>query len=202
VLFVIIPPLLSYLWVHFRPSQRTLIPYFMMIFIAFSFASESDNYLGLNIFDSLLDKQLQLTELAINDNSGSTISPILFQANSISIASNSPIAIINTLFRPMIWEANNTLAIFASIENMVILLLIILLTIFPRKYVDDSNVLWFSMVFSVTYFIIIGLGTPVLGALSRYRIPGLLFFILSLVQLLDIDSIKKKISPKNANGIK
>ncbi|OYT12547.1 MAG: hypothetical protein B6I18_00140 [Bacteroidetes bacterium 4572_112] len=193
VLFVIIPPLLAYLWIHFRPSQRTFVPYFMLAFIAFSFASESDKYMDISIFNSLLDKQLQLTELAINDNSGSIISPIMFEANSISIASNSPIAIINTLFRPMMWEANNLLAIFASVENMFILLFIILLIIYPRMDVDDSNVLWFSLVFSIIYFIIIGLGTPVLGALSRYRVPGLLFFLLTIIQLLDIDKIKAKI---------
>ncbi|MCK5846221.1 MAG: hypothetical protein KAG84_02200 [Bacteroidales bacterium] len=196
ILFILIPPILAYLWLHFRPTQRTLIPYFMMGFIAFSFASESGKYMEHSVFDLLLEKQLQITDLAISENSSSLISPIAFQANSLSIAANSPIAVINTLLRPMPWEVNNIFSFFSTIENMSILALIILIIIFPRKDVDDPSLVWFSFVFSISLFVVIGLATPVLGALSRYRVPGLIFFLLGLVQLLDIERIKGIISKK------
>ncbi len=201
-LFVIIPPMLAYLWLHFFPLQRTMIPYFMMVFIAISFASESDKYLGVGVFDILQQKQWQLTELAIADNSGSLISPILFQPTAVSIATNSPIAIINTLFRPMLWEANSLMTIVAAMENTLFLILILLLIIFPRKDVENPSLVWFTLVFSISFFVVIGLATPVLGALSRYRIPGLIFFLIGVLQLLDIKLIKEKLFSKNTNIIK
>ncbi|RLD43210.1 MAG: hypothetical protein DRI86_10380 [Bacteroidetes bacterium] len=196
LLLILIPPVLAYLWLHFRPTQRALIPYFMMFFIAFSFVSESGKYMDIGIYDLLLEKQLQFTELALSEDSGSLVSPIMFQANSLSIATNSPIAIINTLFRPMFWEANNIMALFASFENLAIIILILLIIIFPRNNVDDPSLVWFTFIFSISFFIIIGLATPVLGALSRYRVIGLLFFLLGLIQLLDIEKIKNIISIK------
>jgi hypothetical protein len=44
--------------------------------------------------------------------------------------------------------------------------------------------------------ILIGLTTPVLGAISRYRIPGLLFLAISLIQVIDLEEIKGLISRK------
>ncbi len=193
VLFVLIGPILGYLWNNFLPKQRTILPYFIMLFVAFSIASESHKYLDTGLFDILLEKQLEFTDLAIRENAQSQIPPILFDANSISVASNSPIAIINSLFRPMFWEVKNLMMGFAALENTILLLALILIIIFPIKKIEDPNLLWFSLSFALSYFVIIGLMTPVLGALSRYRIPALLFFIMAMVQLIDFEKLKSKI---------
>lgn len=193
VLLVIIPPMLAYLWLHFFPSQRTMIPYFMMIFIAFSFATESDKYLETGVFETLIDKQMQFVDLAITEGAGSNISPIMFQPTALSVASNSPIAIINVLFRPMIWEADSMIKILAAIENTFFLILLLILIIFPLKSVENPAVLWFSLVFAISFFVVIGLATPVLGAISRYRVPALIFYLIGIIQLLDINQIKNKL---------
>lgn len=189
--FVIIPPALAFIWNHFKPSKRTIIPYFIMFFLAFSFASESNKILKTGIFDLLLEKQIGFTDLAIEDNSNSIISPIIFYPTAQSVALNSPIALINSIFRPMPWEAKNIQMFASSIENLVFFLLIIVIIIFPNKNIESPNIFLFGLSFSLAYIIVIGLSTPVLGAISRYRVPALIFLLASLIQLIDIERIKK-----------
>ena len=196
---ILIPAILSYLWNHYFPKQRTFIPYFIIFFIGFSFASESGKYMNKGFFELLQDKQAGFISVTQRDNSQSLISSIDFQPNSISIASNAPIAIINVLFRPALWEANNLQSYFASFENVAISLSILLIIIFPTKEINNKNLLLFTLSISLSYIIIIGLSVPVLGAISRYRIIALIFLEMSLIQIININRIKELILNKQTN---
>lgn len=196
ILLILLPPLIAYIWNFYKPNKRIIIPYFIMLFIAFSFASESNKIMKTGVFDLLVDKQLSFTEIAIQQNAKSLISPILFNPNTKSVVINSPIALVNSLFRPMPWEANNLQMYASSIENIFILIIILLIVIFPNKKIENKNIFWFGLIFSISYLVIIGLSTPVLGAISRYRIPALIFMLLSMVQLIDVEKIKQIIYSK------
>jgi len=193
---ILIPAILAYLWNYYFPKQRVFIPYFIIFFVGFSFASESSKYMSKGLFELLQDKQAGFISVAQRDNSQSIISPIDFQPNSVSIASNAPIAIINTLFRPALWEANNIQSYFASFENTAIFLSILLIIIFPMKEIKNKNLLLFTLSISLSYLIIVGLSVPVLGAISRYRIIALIFLEMSLIQIIDIQKIKELILNK------
>jgi hypothetical protein len=194
VFLLIVPPLIAYSWNHFYSKQRKLIPYFILIFVSFSFASESHQYLPKGFFDLMIDKQVEFINLTNNEEVNSEISPILFEANSTSIALNSPIALINSLFKPMFWESNNLLMYLAAAENFLLFLSLILVIAYPKKQIEQANLLYFGLSFALSYFILIGLVTPVLGALSRYRTPALIFYELSLLLLIDIETIKQKLT--------
>jgi hypothetical protein len=196
VAMLLLPAILGYLWNRFFPKQRSLIPYFIMYFVAFSLASESGKYLDTGLFDLMVEKQIAFTDLAMAEDAQSLITPIYFEPNSISIAANSPIALVNSLFRPVFWEVNSPMMAMASFENFFLFLLVLLIIIFPRKNIENANLLWFGLTFSLSYLILIGLTTPVLGAISRYRIPGLLFLAISLIQVIDLEEIKGLISRK------
>lgn len=81
----------------------------------------------------------------------------------------------------------------AALENTILLLSLILIIIFPAKEIENRNLLWLCLSFALAFFVINGLMTPVLGALSRYRIPALLFFEMGLIQLIDFELVKQKI---------
>jgi len=148
------------------------------------------------LFDILIDKQSGFIEIGHQYDAQSMISPIVFEANSISIAAHAPIALINTLFRPAIWEANSIRAYASSIENIMLFIAILLIIIFPKKEIDNKNIFLFSLSFATSYLIIIGLTTPILGAISRYRIIPLIFIAMSILQLIDIEKIKSLFSAK------
>ncbi len=188
--FLLLPPLLAYVWNHFRSKQRPILPYLALIILGLAIANESGKFGKENIYKTMIEKQLSFYNLAEQDNANSSISPIVFDATTQSVLLNSPIALINSLFRPMLWEANNPLMIVSALENLGILVLVLLVVLFPVKKLENPNLFWFTLVFSISYLIVIGLTTPVLGAISRYRVPALLFFLLALLQLIDVESIK------------
>ena len=50
---------------------------------------------------------------------------------------------------------------------------------------DVKNVLWNSLFFIIMLFILTGVSTPVIGALVRYKVPGLLFLIIVINLMYD-----------------
>ena len=199
ILLLLLPSLMAYLWNHYLPNQRTIIPYFILYFVGFSIASGSENFMDKGLFNILKDKQIGFIEIGHQYNANSMISPILFDANSISIAANAPIALINSLFRPAFWEANNLQSYASATESFMVIISVLLIIIYPNKEIYHKNLLLFSFSFALSYLIIIGLTTPILGAVSRYRIISLIFLEMSLIQLINLDKIEEALHIKRNN---
>lgn len=92
------------------------------------------------------------------------------------------------LYRPYIWEVKNPAMFILSIESMVffIMTIYILMRVGPfvliRAASRDSFLLM-SLVFSIFFAFAVGFSTYNFGALSRYKIPALPFYALSLLVL-------------------
>lgn len=105
-----------------------------------------------------------------------------------SIIKLAPLATVSGLFRPFIWECTNIVMIFSGLENLVILFFFVLvfIKIKPRRLVNiiiDNPLLLFGLVFSIIFSFALGLTTSNFGALVRFKIPALPFFLCSLVIL-------------------
>jgi hypothetical protein len=106
-----------------------------------------------------------------------------FDASLGSIAQKIPSATMAGLFRPYIWESRNILMVFSGIENLGLLLLCIycLLRVGPvfilRQVVLHPYLLVFSFTFSLVFAFAVGLTTANFGALVRYKIPLIPFFV-------------------------
>lgn len=98
-----------------------------------------------------------------------------------------PLAAVNALFRPMFFEARSIVTFAASLETLVIVVLLLRLLRNgirrPLAQVMASPALAFSAVFVFTFSIAVGLSTLNLGTLSRYRIPMMPFFSVLLFVL-------------------
>ena len=73
---------------------------------------------------------------------------------------------------------------------MVLYLLFKILFLKIKIKQDVKNVLWNSLFFIIMLFVLTGISTTVIGALVRYKVPGLLFLI--IVINLMYDQFKKK----------
>ena len=95
----------------------------------------------------------------------------------------APQAIITALFRPYLWEVINPLMLLSSIESLALLLLTIYVMWKARwklfSYVDHPDVL-FCLVFALVFAFAVGVSTFNFGTLSRYKIPMMPFYLLSL----------------------
>ncbi len=98
----------------------------------------------------------------------------------------APKAINVTLFRPYIWEARKSMVLLNSIEATIFLFLTIkvLFVVGPFRVWEaisnDPNIQFFIM-FSLIFAFSVGISSYNFGALSRYRIPCLPFYLLALV---------------------
>jgi hypothetical protein len=91
---------------------------------------------------------------------------------------NSPWAIIAGLFAPFFWESHSILSAIASVENLVLLILVISF-LFSKGQLKGSFI-FPLFVYSIVLCVLLAISTPNLGTLSRYRIGFLPFLIFAL----------------------
>jgi len=114
-------------------------------------------------------------------------------SDGISLLINIPSALLNTLIRPFLWECNALFVWLSAFENIAVLGLVIIAFLFRKKMNEvQKNIFYFNLIFVFCLFTLIGLTTPVFGAIMRYKIPGLILLLISLLLVLDIQKIKKK----------
>lgn len=112
----------------------------------------------------------------------------------LSTLQNTPVALYNAWFAPMLWQTDgNLLKIFAALENTFVMGLVVanlVIIVINRGKITfskslETNILLFCMLFYVIILaIFIALATPNLGTLVRYKVGFLPFVVFFLLQNL------------------
>lgn len=105
-----------------------------------------------------------------------------FDGSTSSMISKAPVAINAALFRPYLIEARNPVMILSALENTLLLFLTLSLIIKIGiirliRYVRADPYLLFALLFTIIFAFMVGLSTSNFGALVRYKIPLLPFFM-------------------------
>lgn len=106
----------------------------------------------------------------------------------------APKAIIAGLFRPFLWDAKNIVLLISGLEN-TFLLIFTLLLLFKSGLINffktlfSEPVVMFSFVFAIIFLMSVGMASANYGAMVRYKIPALPFFMMSL---FIVNYLKKK----------
>jgi hypothetical protein len=120
------------------------------------------------------------------------------------VLSKAHLAIIAGLFRPFYWEARNFRMLISATENFIFLFLslyIALLTFFTirkhgfayvQKIILSDSFIVFSLLFSLIFALMIGITTANFGALVRYRIPLIPFYMSTLFIIIKNFNIEKE----------
>jgi hypothetical protein len=113
-----------------------------------------------------------------------------------SVVKSLPIGLWNSLMKPYLWQSKNPMVLLSAAENVAILLLLALAFIYrDKRKIHDHNLLLFMIVSVVVYFSIIGIMTPVLGNLVRYKVilmPLLIFVPLYMADMEQVPFIGMK----------
>jgi len=73
----------------------------------------------------------------------------------------------------------------------------IIAIIFKKKEITQkSKIFYYFLSFTIIETLLIGYTTPILGATVRYRIFPMLFFLLSLIIIIDFEKIRYKLKIK------
>ncbi|MGB3076264.1 MAG: hypothetical protein WBB36_13120, partial [Chitinophagales bacterium] len=122
--------------------------------------------------------------LGVNDNSWQ------------SIAKTFPAAVNVTLFRPYLWEADNPVMLMAALESIFIMGFTIY--IFVRNGIKQTmgaiftNAdVFFCFSFSILFAFAVGFTSYNFGALVRYKIPCIPFFLTGLVILNHVNEVRR-----------
>ena len=184
------PALISYIIsekTKFKPPRIIFTVCAIIAVIIFAMGKMNNYYNPLKILSQKQNDFITLSELF---DTGSAFKIIPIEPSITSLLKAIPMGAINGFFRPFPNNINNLLQLFPLIENMLLYLMVLYL-IFRILFLkikinqDVKNVLWNSLFFITMLFILSGISTPVVGALVRYKVPGLMFLIIVINLMYD-----------------
>lgn len=96
-----------------------------------------------------------------------------------------PAGLTATYYRPFLWEVNNPLMLLSALEALGFLVLTIMAfrRIGVRRFFSitfSDPILVFCLIFAITFGALVGISTNNFGALVRYKIPCLPFYLFLL----------------------
>ena len=142
---------------------------------------------GINFARIISKKQRNAVNEAKYLKAGSYTEVPKVDSTIVSVVVHLPTGLWDSMMKPYPWQSKNPLMLLSAAENIVLLLLLALAILYhDRKMRYDYNVLLFMILSVVLYFSIIGIMTPVLGNLVRYKavmMPVLIFILLYIVDV-------------------
>ena len=195
VLFALIPGLLAYFIIKQFNIKKPAFVFSGIYLIIIILFFNSEFFSSYNLAEIISQKQQDFNNmLDASGTAGSRVVLPILEPNLWSFIKATPNALLNSFFRPFFGDIHSVIVIPALIENILIIILIFLSIVFfnikkAKKYLPE---ILFISAFVITLFILIGMTTPVLGALVRYKVPALPFLFILFLFFIDFEKILSK----------
>ena len=190
VALLIVPALLAFTWNYSHNDGKAVLRYLIVNLLFLGLLMNLSSYAGVDILGLLVQKQDEFKCLAEWMNAGSIIYVPDIDHHWTSLVGAAPYALFNTFLRPHPFDKMTLLSLIAMFEILGFALLIPISFIYRKPASHQSlNLLMFSLNFAILLGLLIGWTTPVLGAIVRYRVPILLFLLVSMIDLTDTNKI-------------
>jgi hypothetical protein len=181
------------IWLIITKWKRSFWVYFFMylgfISIATLLGELNPRYDFVNL---IVDKQKQFIRLAdfYEVNSGFEMAVLSYDFWSVLIA--TPEAIFNVFTKPWPNELNSILYLPAFVENAVIIFLLLFCMVYRKTLSSrEWDFVIFCISFCVILFAVIGLTTPITGAIVRYKIPAMPFLFMAVFMFMNPNQLPK-----------
>lgn len=201
VILTLTPSIIALLTYHYFKKISVLFHYIFVHLFCIVIALIINHYnSNLDVLGNIVYKQHDFLNVARDTHANSTIYVEKLSNNIYSFIHFSPLAFVNGFFRPTILELNSISYLPAILESTMLIFGFCLI-LFNKKIPFDINqrlIIYFSLFFSMFLALLIGLATPVLGAIVRYRVPYLPFLYSAIFLVIPIPefSFIKKIENK------
>jgi hypothetical protein len=195
VIAALIPASLGFLIAHKLPQKRVSHVYIISILVLILGVIINNTYLhAVPILEKFADKRNDFIMDVVYYAHAQSYIPIGFlDANIISFIKDTPASLYRAIFLPWIWNTSSLLGIIPALENLVLIILSVLACFFSRTlHRSEQNIVWFSLFFSITLLWIIGITTPVIGAIVRYKIPVFPFLYSIFALIIDWNKLYLK----------
>lgn len=119
-----------------------------------------------------------------------------FDGTWLGLITKFPIAVNAALFRPYLWECNNFTMLMSGLENLWVLAFTVFAVLragprFILRCIAGIPLITMSMTFALLFGFAVGVSTPNFGALVRFKIPLVPFFICSMYIIVFLGQIKQ-----------
>jgi len=194
VLFALLPALLFwFIWMKLQLFWKALLTFLVtgvVLYFGVTLLHPNFDFISL-----LVGKQHDFINLAKTYHAGSAIHMDYLGNNSWSILKAIPLALFHVFTLPWFSHVKSPLYLFSIFENLIFFSLIPLsIFYFEKPNKSSMKFIVFSLIFMLTLFTIIGLTTPVIGALVRYKMPALPFLFFVLLSFIKLKSISVKLN--------
>ena len=188
VLFILLFLLAAYLHNAYHQVKKPIFTYFGLIalaicgILAVGYIFPQYNFLQIIAF-----KQRDFYGLAHQQNSGSILYCPTITNSGLSIIHAIPFALFNVIFQPITINLSEPLKLLATLENLYLLIFPILAIIFFNKanYHQYKNEIILCFSFVLLLYLLIGLTTPIAGAIVRYKMPAIFFYLTGFIAITD-----------------
>lgn len=188
VFIILVPALLAWIIAEKNPKYTFLIFCGIYIFITILFFCTELLPPSFNLPAHVSSRQRDFIEIAKGGASAININPLY--ANFRSFLNNVPQAFNHSFLRPYLTEHLNFLYIPSGLEIFIYELLFFLFIFFRERNIVFKPLIYFSLFFSITIFLVIGYTIPIIGAIVRYR--SIYFPFILIPVICNIDWIKIK----------
>lgn len=171
--------------------RRILVPFFLLIsglgfFLFISFLS---NYYAAFSLEGFIDEAAKMQwwlEFSTERDDGTGYSLGEYDPSLFGILQLIPKSINVTLFRPYLWEARKVIVMPSAIESLFTLLITIYI-VFKVGFFKSIRIsfaqpfILFCLLFSLLFAFAVGFTSYNFGALARYKLPCLPFYLSALI---------------------
>jgi hypothetical protein len=193
VFFIFLPCYLAYA-LSIKNRKHILLKFSIVSVLFFIFLLSVPLFSrNINFLQYLVTKQSEFISLAQEVKAGSVIYIHPLHPNIWSLIQNSPMAFYNTMFRPNLLDSHSPFILLSALENIFIICfgIVAALSIAKNKIII-TPMLCFSVIYVSALFVLVGLITPVMGAIVRYKIQGVPFLFFIFLALIDKDKLLKR----------
>ncbi|MDQ3100885.1 MAG: hypothetical protein M3R08_05835, partial [Bacteroidota bacterium] len=147
--------------------------------------------------DALVTIQVTKTDLLREDSYGANSFDIgELDGTWGSVFSKFPVATNAALFRPYLWESTSVVVALSGLENLWVLGLAIFTFLragpgFILRAITGNPLLLMCMTFALLFAFTVGVTTPNFGALVRFKIPMVPFFISALYMIVFLATVRR-----------
>ncbi len=139
------------------------------------------------IMTSMIHKRNEFVALGLKMKAGSLADDHLTTSGCFTPLKLAPAGLYNMFMQPFIWSHGSFEKLF-GFENLIVLLLTALtLFYFQKPKGHRLQLAVFSFTFFILNYTLIGITVPIIGALVRYKIFGLLFYLIFLTCFIDLN---------------
>ena len=109
-------------------------------------------------------------------------------------------AFLNAVTGPFVLKQTGMLQLAGFLDNLLLLLLMLIPFFFHTPLKNRSNLFFFSLLFFAMIFVLVGLISPLPGAIMRYRIMALPFLFNALRLIIDWERLTPKKSSETISS--